>query len=138
MKMTLKHAIEEKAKITRDLKRYNDLMQTYNCKSDHAYNIHDLFNRIKIGNQNLEQLKILILDANHKAGMYEQIYALRSLTTELDNLQALLRKIDDDNKPLMSKEELRKEIRDREDDTKDLKKQLDEFNFNTTIEYSPK
>jgi hypothetical protein len=145
MKLTLKQAISKKNEITSELKRHNDRMQIYNCRDDHEFNIHKSHKKIKIGNENLEKLKLLILDANHSNGMYTRIYALRSLTTERSNLEALLRKIPSDEliaegstPPLISAEEINKEIAVLNVDINNLKNELDTFNLNTIVEYSPK
>ena len=141
MKLTLKQAISKRDELTRDLKRWNELMQTYNTRQNHTHNIHDYYSNIVIGNQNLEQLKLLVLSANFKNDMYARIYALRSLTTQRSNLQALSKKVTyaggDVAAPLMSQEEIQLKIDELDQDIIKLKEELDAFNNKTIVEYSP-
>ena len=137
MRISLRQAISKKDELTKKLKRYNDLMQVYNCAENHSYNIHEIYKKIQTGNEDLDQLKLLVLDANKDNGMYAKIYKLRSLTTERGNLTAMQRKISGDSSPLMSKEEIDSEIERLDKDIDTLKKELDAFNYATYVEFTP-
>jgi DNA repair exonuclease SbcCD ATPase subunit len=137
MQISLRQAISKKDELTGKLKRFNDTIQVYNCAENHTHNIHDLYNKIKTGNEDLEQLKLLILAANKDGNMYEKIYKLRSLTTQRGNLAALKRKLHGSS-PLMSEEEIDQEISQLENDIAVLKKELDAFNYQTHVEFNPK
>ena len=137
MKLSLKSAIDKKKELTHDLKRLNDIMQTHNNnETSTVYNMQDLLAKVKIGNENLDALKLLILVANVDGSMYEKIYRLRSLTTERGNLIALKHRVTTTAK--MSETEIDQEIDLLNTGIRTLQGELDAFNLKTIIEYSPK
>lgn len=150
MKLTLKQAVDKKQEIVNKLRRLNEQVQNNNCvetskvskvlPKTEDVDITKLLNDIKAGNENLDTLKYLILKANFEGGVQNKIYRLRTLITERSNLQALSRKIieDEDHTSIVSKEKLDAKISETTPEINKLQVELNAFNSKTTIEFIPK
>ena len=137
MRLSLKAAIDKRSELTRALKRHNELMQVENSNLSSSHNMPDLLSKIRVGNENLESIKLLIEDANHGGKVFSKIFRLRSLTTERSNLEALLSRLGE-RTGLLSSAEIGTAVDELNVDIKRLQSELDTFNEKTYVEYSPK
>jgi len=125
-------------KVVTQLKKWNNLAQNNNTNQNSDVDVADLLAKITIGNENLDQLKLLIQNANQEQGVFPKIFRLRSLITERDNLKSLSYRIIPGTVAKVTKEDIEKILELVDVEIHPLQVELDALNLKTEIEYSPK
>lgn len=138
MRLSLKQAIDKKAELTSELKRWNNQIQTNNTNQLSTIDVKALMSKVEIGNENLDSLKLLIQNANQEGGVFPKIFRLRSLTTERANLKSMQHSILPGTVPKITVKEIEEKISSINPEISSLQKELDTFNKKTHVEYNPK